>query len=199
MRANGDSEVRLRANRTPRRFTLIDAILLIAATAVGLALWRPSLELTWAQVNRIGLHSLRLSSYWVNIAGLTNLFGPWSVALLILSLIKPRPQIRRLVLRPAAIVGAVASLTLSIWVVLFALLVGVKGQSAVSLSFAQFQISLFLPSQVALALASVWFVQALGRRCRPTRNWLDRLGWALGVSWFVFGFSLLLMRLLALL
>jgi hypothetical protein len=180
-----------------RCFTLSDALILIVTTAIGLALWRPHFEYAWMELNRRSTWDVRW--YWLNLSRFVNFLVPWSLALLMLSLRQPRPQLRRVVLRPAAIVGIVVLVGLGIWVVLFLFAGLVKGESSVrSLGGASFRVSLFLPLEVALSLVSFWLVHLIGRGHRMKAHWLDWMGWALGCSWVVLGLSSQALSLLAL-
>jgi hypothetical protein len=44
-----------------------------------------------------------------------------------------------------------------------------------------------LSAQAGGAVAAGWAILALGRRWRPERSWIDRLGAALGAYWILFG------------
>jgi hypothetical protein len=181
----------------PRRFTLTDAIMLVAATAIGLALWRHNLELMWWSKSAYWPPSLRPPSlrwFWYNATRAINLLAPWSITLLALSLRRPRPP--GLASRPSAIVGIVVSAGLTMWGLLFLFAVCVVGDSPwLSLAAAWFRIGLTLPGEVALSLVSVWLVGGI-RSDERRLDWLDRMGWVLGGCWVVLGLLSLLLQLL---
>jgi hypothetical protein len=168
----------------PRRFTLLDAMVLLAAAAIGLALWRHHLEHMWIDVIR-SWPPQNIEWYWYNSARSVNVLVPWSVALLALSLRQPRP--RRLISRASATVGIVVSAGLTMWAILFLLVVCVKGSSPVrSLGGVWFRIGLLMPTQVALSLASVWLLVGTSSDERRL-DWLEVLGWLLGGCWVLLG------------
>jgi hypothetical protein len=179
----------------PRRFTLLDAIILVAATAIGFALWRPALELMW-----IDMHNYYWPRngrwFWYNAVRSVNLLAPWSLALLALSLRQPRAH--RLASRPSVVVGIVVSAGLVMWAMLLLFAVSVKGGSPVhSVGGVHFRICLLLPSEVALSLTSIWLLQALGPGDGRRLDWLDTIGWVLGGCWIVLGLLSLALYLLA--
>ena len=89
------------ARRPRRTFTLLDAIVLVAATALGFA---------WVRSNWYfeEIHGLM---HWLQEA--PGMLGPllvvWTIATVVLRLVPPRPPLRRLVLQPGfAACGSVA-------------------------------------------------------------------------------------------
>lgn len=167
-----------------RRFTLLDAMVFLAATATGLALWRPHLELMWLEMNRYWPRDIRW--FWYNITRSVDVLVPWSLALLVLSLRQPRSA--RLASRPSAIVGIVVSAGLIMWAVLLLIAMCIKGTSSVrSLTGIWFRTGLLLPTQVALSLASVWLLGIIRSEERRSLDWLEMMGWVLGSCWVVLG------------
>ena len=84
-----------------RRFSVLDAMILIAATAFGLAFSRAYFREYFQARHNQELHWLR----WAIVAGALRsivylpVLASWSLALVILRLRIPRPRRRRLVLR----------------------------------------------------------------------------------------------------
>ncbi|MFO0954348.1 MAG: hypothetical protein U0835_24955 [Isosphaeraceae bacterium] len=119
----------------------------------------------------------------------------WTVAVVLLRLMPPRPPMRRLFLQPgAAACGAVA--------IGFA----VECVSYLALSFARmrrFPWVLFQagggvgPELISNTLAgasyhllvtAAWVMLFLGRRCHPEPSWIDRAGRVIGVFWVLLAF-----------
>lgn len=164
-----------------RRFTITDAMVLIAATALGMALMRVVYE------DGLGPRS-RDYVRWLLRGPPTCLAASVALALIILRMRRPRPRGRRLVIQPG-FVASVASLV--------ALIVGI-GCSA----FFQ-AVHTVLPGQTfAYPLAVHWawgigpcpgFVLGaclglwLSGRWAPERSWIDRAGRALGLFWIADG------------
>jgi hypothetical protein len=110
----------------------------------------------------------------------------WTVALLVLRLIPPRPDWESLVQRPGFAATLVASIVL--------LSLVVKGGMPVIFGVRPMYLPLETSIWVALrsprtdvghAVLAAWLVLALTRCWRPERTWIDRLGRALGVFWLV--------------
>src|SRR5947209_11055 len=90
--------------RFDRKPTLLDAMIVVAATAVGLACFRPVPPLFYS-----GPHVWALS---VLVADVTALLAPWTVALLVIRLLPPRPRLRRLARQPGFVACAVSVMDL---------------------------------------------------------------------------------------
>jgi hypothetical protein len=201
-------------NATPRRtpprrgFRVADAMILVAAVATGLALsgwvaaetrgyatwWNltkllaanhafavqnPGLGLTWASTLRKGVRYL----IFLSVPYLTT----FTLALIPMRLLAPRPRWRRLVLQPGTVTAfdtvlacvfvglecavlrlAVGDMNLLVWYMLHALR--------------------FLPVFVCLSIVSTWTMLIIARRWRADPSWIDRLGRAAAFFWLSFGF-----------
>jgi len=164
-----------------RRFSLVDAMALIAATAVGFGAIRglspefytygfsPIPPPTWAQWWLVVLASW---AFYV-----MPLPAAWTIAAVGLRFLGPRPGGRRLSARP----GMTATVAASV---------------AVAAGLAYYLIDLGNPSwhdrpfesttyAAGVAVGAAWTVQAIGRRWRAERSWIDRLGRSLGVYWLL--------------
>jgi hypothetical protein len=180
--------------RSQRRFTVGDLMILVAATAAALALMMVPLD----QVSPIEIvHDFfeRPKGGWEvrevlnRIAQFTlwpvfPFIASWTVALLALWLRWPRHSRRRLGRQPgamAAIVGTVA--------VGLATALGV----VTSLTFdPDLERGFMRTSDLGSILAGAmilggWIAMAVGGRWRPEPDWLDRFGRLLGVIWVVTG------------
>jgi len=156
-----------------RRFTLADAMILVAATAVGLAL-APVL----ATSGRARGMALKLDQH-----ALMGLLISWTIALLVLRLRRPRPRLRRLAVQPGFIAGAAASATLAMLGPLIGLasyLSTLKGRGGDVRDL----VVLIIP-QVGFAVAGAWLAVALSGRRRPEPGWIDGLGRFVGALWLV--------------
>lgn len=186
--------------RSTRRFTLLDAMILLAATAIGVQ----GLRVIWdgttlgAMVrNRAGRWTprevLALAPHAVNAAA--PVVAAWSAALLALRFRRPRPSRRRLGTQPGAVACAAAVLGLTLialdgllgravaassegtpWL---AVATGLDPWRALSMATIDFR------NGAGLMVAGAWLALALGRRRRPEPSWIDRAGRAAGVYWLL--------------
>ncbi len=160
-----------------RRFTIADAMLLIAATAVGLSVQRDWI----APVFRGPLYPLR---YYVDLPYL--LLAPlnfyWTLAFVAIRLRSPRPSPRRLGRQPGFIAGLAVILATLIHAVLGANLVfSARGVQWDRVDHLLLNLS---PAQtIAPAVAVAWMVLAVSGRWRPNAGWIDRLGRFIGLTW----------------
>ncbi len=107
-----------------RRFVLADAMLLIVATAVGIALVRAILHDILAILPTLSLitNPLIRANNMMRVALLAGspLLAAWTVALLLARLGRPRPHLRRVLRQPGAVACAVATLTMAVdttWII----------------------------------------------------------------------------------
>ena len=175
-----------------RRFTIVDGMILVAATAVGLV---------GARSNVIeGRDSLSWDPTWwsygnleagiVSFAVVIPPAAAWTAAVVILRLRSPRPRGRRLARQPGMVAACSAMGAMAVVVALNAMFAGlyrlVRGASIASgngvLGWCLVY-SLILPSILGFVVAASWATLAVGRRWRAEPGWIDRLGRALGVFW----------------
>lgn len=160
-----------------RPVTVLDLMILVAATAVGLGLDR--------SFPVLGRHGI--PAPW---AAELPCLAAWTVAALALRLRRPRPAFRLLMRQP----GAVASLV----VVLLVALVGAFGAVAVGVKWGlnsygvqtggNIPISLLILFGLLVAVSGVvgaWLGLAFSSRRRTEPGWIDLLGRALGTLWVV--------------
>jgi hypothetical protein len=179
--------------RPARRFTLFDAIILIAATAVAFVPMRyfysdlatSGTSIDWS-VGSI-FEIVMLSMVFVAPLALT-----WSVALWIARLRQPRPRLSRAFRQP----GMVACSAIII-VALFKL---INVMTLVALSYDTDGIPLrelpnwFMTPEAwlryvdasAISVAAAWIVLRLGKAGRPEPSWIDRTGRILGGCCVIF-------------
>lgn len=159
-----------------RRFTLADAMLLTAATALGLGVGRLWLEMYRAA--RIGpnyggpvQHAIRCG-YWVALA--------WSLATIPLRLRPPRPAWRRLRAQPGFVAAVATAAGLLVAVVHEWFVLRLRPWS---LAMRIYLPAVSSPSRFGPMVAVAWLTLALARGWRPEAGWIDRLGRGLGVFW----------------
>jgi hypothetical protein len=171
-----------------RRFTLLDGMILVAATACGLAVDRAiqsSLNLKDSDLfgtiagllgnrNFRGLGVLVVAFSVPVVAGL-------NLALIPLGLLKPRPRVRRLACRPGWMAACAVALALVFESVVLLMMVmsEVFGPDPLP------ELLFLIPVLVVPAILGAWLTLALGRCWCPEPSWLDRLGRALALCWFV--------------
>jgi hypothetical protein len=155
-----------------RKFTLLDAMILIAATAAGLALVRSTppygRKLSWNESPAIVVIPVLF-------------LGCWTVALLAIHLRRPRPLLRHLGRRPGFIAVSTASITVALFGCWVFVLRKVQGEGRYSGFWVD--MALIGVACTGFAVAGGWLTLGLGGRCRPERTWIDRAGRAEGFSW----------------
>ncbi len=184
----------------PRRFSVRDMMIVIAAVAVSLWL-RPEDLLRYfalAMAELVQRGSIRKLVYAIRLMlnGDPRLFGfytiqpmvvVWTLAFLLLELLHFRPPLRRLARQPGFAAGcAVALVIVLVGSMNFALLehrpdpstptsIKVHAYLKLTLTFSQ--------GQCGAAVAAAWLTLALTGCWRPRPDWLDRAGRALGLFW----------------
>ncbi len=170
-----------------RPLTLVDLMILVAATALGCA-----------GILRFGITAGELSSLFADvIAGrwsgelglqlaiLSLPFGlAWTLALIALRLRRPRPPWRILARQPGFLAACMAGLAFAglLLPLLGGILLGVAPSDRVQvLAAASFGLA------AAAMLSGAWLTLIVTRRWRAERSWPDRLGRALGAYWIAQG------------
>jgi hypothetical protein len=165
-------------NHLRRKFTLADAMILIASLAIGLALARVAAITSWSRspTQWFGLvRELITGEIAVTATVLT-------IAVIPLRLQKPFPPIRRAATQPGMVAAYAALVVWLITVISWSLhLARVRATWPSPGMFSAFWLS--KSSEFAPAVAAVWFVLALQRRWRRASDWVDWYGRALGVFW----------------
>jgi hypothetical protein len=194
--------------RTPqiRRCTLLDAMVLVAATAIGLSLARTySQEALNNNLESYPLFPKVLLSIWAAIVAVLPVPAMWSIALFGLGLRQPRPVLRRLVRQPGIVAAGAVTLVAAIRLVGFITLIArtpnnrfyTLGVSffeafAVRISYpgptsaATLYNSAYFASSafgVSMAVAAGWLLLFVSGRWRSEPVWIERFGRALGVFW----------------
>jgi hypothetical protein len=169
----------------PRRdFTLADAMILVAATAVGFALIRSGgMDLSPTSTKgALKYVNLVLAATWASFPFLMT----WTPAILILSLIPPRPGLRRLFRQPGVAACGSATLVIAIELIpflLFATTIGVESAMRRGFLVRMNLLVLTYGRNVPFAIEGAWATLVLSGFWRRRRTWIDRLGIILGVVW----------------
>ncbi len=177
-----DSRAERREPR-PRRLTLLDVMIVVASTALGLAGARaiyPTMEPP--KVKYLA---------WSFEGPPTVLVASWSLALLVLRAISPRPPRRRVVRQPGWLACASGS---------SAILLGMACHGAFNAVHSEPQAGMWAIAglwSVAIRLAPAFVIGAwagllLDGRWSNERSWIDRAGRLVGAYWVAaFAWSLL--------
>lgn len=160
--------------KQPRPFTLLDAMVVIASTAVGLA--GIAFEVR-ALVSLDAPLSLEMV-IWLLVCASPPMLACWSIGWLALRLRQPRPAFPELMVQP----GMAACTSALCYLLISSVPLGILASTGRDILF-YFATVPYL--QVGTAVISVWLVQALGQRWKPEASWLDRSGRLLGVSWIL--------------
>lgn len=173
-----------------RPFTLLDAMILIAAVAVGLVIVRA----TWpdwdfvlrhevkgaiASSSRHGALGTRLFlgvQHFIHMA--LPMLAALSAAALCLRLRPPRPTTRRLVREPGYLASAIACLLVllsTIW--MLGMLVAAPSTVRPTVMFVTHY------DRLGLGILGLWIGLLWTGRWRPRSSWIDRLGRSLGWAW----------------
>jgi hypothetical protein len=189
---------------SPRPLTLMDATVLVAATAIGLGALRAAVG-DFTELRYQLAESLRAAGqppdgwppfWWAILSGyglvtttLLPFCGAWTVALAMLRLRRPRPPRRRLGRQPGTMACFTAALVLvpalvvSLWVWAVLGSFGSIGYDSAEWHKVLGLFFVLLPALTGFAVLGAWWSLYLGRRWRPEATWIDRVGRALGVYW----------------
>lgn len=180
-------------------FRLVHALILIAATAVGLAFGRPF----WKYVLWAGYSYPEVPDPWMYATPVTGrdpvkqwivamlLYGQpflatWTFALIPIRLMPPRPRRCRLPDLP----GMSAACAAVVWMLCYCVTlveewgsgdgpVGVRNTLMHDMLFGRWA------EGVAPAILVAWSISMLGGRWKPEASWIDRLGRLLAFAWLL--------------
>jgi len=182
-------------------------MILVAATAMGCGAqeWLSratdgelSLGTVWSDGWAL-LHTSRGGSRTVGIiclcAEIVVLASPmvamWTLALLPIRFIGPRPRRHRIACQPgmiAACAFGVALAAIALQIIGLGLVCGVESVSDPN----TLEITLlYSPMVLGVAVVTSWMTLLIGRRWRAERSWIDRFGRAVGCFWIVAGFTMI--------
>jgi hypothetical protein len=169
------------ARPKPRPFTLGDAMILIIALALGLALARPDIRSIAHGTYSVPHSAIRTQTGVVQLGGLYNLVVLSFLffllpAFLILRLKRPRPRLRSTMGQPGF---AACAAPFAVYV--GALLLSALAPSGAGQRVFEIAVQVLLAAAVPLA----WVSLIATRRWDPEPSWIDRLGRSLGALWMV--------------
>ncbi len=195
-------------DRRSRRFTIGDAMILVAAFAMALAQHLARAQPHYQKLSNwipirvpggswsssygyIGWIDIAHEAWWRAAMVIPDLTMA-TLAILAIRLRRPRPDLRRLYRQPGAVAVSAAV------VVIFWDVIGLLVQFSLSESN-QSQLNerpyyansafawafLETPETIGLAVGVSWVLLALGGRWRAERGWIDRAGRVIGVAWLV--------------
>jgi hypothetical protein len=168
----------------PRKFTLVDAMVLIAAIAASLMQVRHIFpnksfvpdEYSWYEVWQFGL----VLNEMLSVVALC-----LSLALFILRLANPRPRARRLFRQP----GMAACMVVVVYSILLVASFCVYRLDQLTIRnaplYAGDVIGLLTSSTLGGAVAGAWIALWSSRAVRLEPSWIDRSGRALGAFWIL--------------
>jgi hypothetical protein len=181
----------------PRKLNLLDAMILVAATAVGIA----GTQHVWKRLGWLWFWNLDQGwGAWASLSRLLTVaalclpaLSAWTVAVLIIRLRQPRPALRQLALQPGAAACGAALLVIAAEAVgeffslaYFEFSKGYLGASLYTLGFTTLlyvYVLMRMPHPVSYAILSVWATLGVSRRGRFERSGIDRAGRIIGVCW----------------
>jgi hypothetical protein len=177
------------SGRVARRFTLVDAMVLIAASGIGFVMVREYLDHLYGRhVALTPPHNFQIDYWWRYATFLVRIFAPLatslSLALWVPRLKSPRPGRVRLLMQP----GMIASTAVVVGTILFLIKVLTNAVflhwSATGVSRLQDLWLIHLPYSGEL-VAVTWILLLATGRWRSESSWIDRAGRVLGVYWIV--------------
>jgi predicted permease len=153
------------------RITLLDMMILVAATAVGTAVYRAALP--------------EMRDWGARIAGISAILACWSWAALYLRIRRPRRDRRRWVARPG-IAACTASALGTVLAGLFWLLQYGRYFALGDYPRDQLELAMIVSAIITGPAVTVsWLMIALSRRWRRETDWIGWLGRILGVGWMI--------------
>jgi hypothetical protein len=166
-----------------RRFTMRDAMILVASAGAGLAILAPLQEgplKVWPQ------WSVYLAYYNIGLLALTP-------TALTLRLIGPRPLMHRLARQPGFAASVAGSTILALGVLATGILTLVRlikddlgPSSPPPLNPMEWAgIVLYFTPIVGPSILATWVMLAVSGHRRPVASWLDYLGRGIGVGWII--------------
>jgi hypothetical protein len=189
------------ATALSRRFTLLDAMLLVVAAAVGLTLARVTLPdqtsiktppTPVAPAYPAGVHSLPaliklreiLGSAVTASATVSPSIMAFTIAVLFLRFRKPRPRSRLIFRHPGAMGCSAAFLALLIAILA---LTPTTLQSLGKPNFHgwMFNVWLIISRGAGMAVAGAWLTLAMSGQWRAAGDWIERMGQVLSVAWML--------------
>jgi hypothetical protein len=136
----------------------------------GSALWRDIVDLSWMIIALSVPHATM-----------------WTLALIPIRFLGPRPPWLRLARQPGLIAAFASGVTM-IWIGAQFMVIGLVVDLEYLSSAITSQVVLW-PIFIGLAVAVSWMTLLIGGRWRAEPSWIDRLGRVMGVGWIVAGLA----------
>ncbi len=190
-----------------RRFRLLDAMILVAATAVGCAgtnvlfanpdpnaifSWRTFSDLKVAVFEGQDAETRSMTAVILCgeiLGACAPIVTAWGVALIALRWMGPRPRWRRLAREPglmACCASTPSLIVLGVHGIIYAM--GHRYQLLIDYMVDPIGMGLIIwPMIIGISVLAAWMTLLLGGRWRAEPTWIDRLGRAIGVFWVVVG------------
>jgi len=174
------------ATQPPRRFGVLDGMILVAALAVASLSIRPALGFLLDLDERRMFPAMGL---WYGTVPRTvvlatePLVAALTVAFLLIRLRQPRPRFRRLMRQPGMAAGIASASAMIVGVLMIPAAFALVGMPQRENLYRGWFLTIFEPA--GAAVAAVWLFMAVARVGRPEAGWIDRLGRALGGYWIV--------------
>jgi hypothetical protein len=177
----------------PRRFTLIDAMVLVAAVGVSFVLIRDYVQdsriaraLSAALPDEWGAADLwRRATVYAGI--ISPLAVALSLALFVLRIRRPRPSLRQALRQPGMLASTVAVLGTGIFVAKVLLGEWYLYQTGTSMSRPLHWLWMMRLPWNGELVAVAWLLSWAGGLWRPEPSWIDRAGRILGAYWIASG------------
>ncbi len=189
------SESNLRSQGLPRRFRLLDAMILVAAMGLACGITQ---SLSYATGGSISWTAILAAIYkmpnglpkFLEIsAGLLILALPFagmlSLAVIPVRLIGPRPRCARVARQP----GITAMWAAGLGIALSAVQIGIAASIGTGFASGYREIIALHSclSYPGMAVLGTWASLVLARRWRSEKSWVDRMGRVLGFFWILVG------------
>jgi hypothetical protein len=175
----------------PRKITLTDAMVLVAAPALSLVMIRDylsdprisrmlPLDYTWS-----------VSEWWIRGCLYVGILSPLAVslslALFILRLRQPRPEMRRLLRQPGMVASSATVIVGTLFVLKVFLSYYLVSPSRPFWLLPLYDIWMRRLPWGGEVVAVAWIMLRLSGAWRSEPSWIDRAGRALGVYWIITG------------
>lgn len=170
-----------------RPFTIADAMILVAATAIGFGVDRIPNWIVFPDLGTRGNAGSRAFTYSQAISqiqlGSVPFLTAWTIAFPALRLRRPRPAIRRCLREPGMVAccgASVGVLVNALWVLVLTL--AFYPDPTVDFFYRSNDVKVYAV-QVGFAVIGSWTGLVLIRGWTPIPCWIDRLGRVLGLLW----------------
>jgi hypothetical protein len=171
---------------SPRKITILDAMILIAASACGLALSR-TMEGPWEDIAFYASNWLgRLTNDPVRVGAALPFLMTFTPAVLLIRLRQPRPRLRRLLRQPGMVACTAAMVPIVLALLQLSYLEwGPRPRSPYGIDWARRPLFWDCGFDGGIWVLGAWLALALSGRRRAEPSRIDRLGKLVGASWLI--------------